>query len=1346
MPPNIAMPPQYGVLDRKMPIAFLPVRLETRVFWDPSSHRAELRVRIFPDALHVVEQRSGLSSLEQREGKSYWDVRSGSGDEGEPTRRAWTRLVELVGDVRALVVVQLLRPTVGADGKPSYPVVVTSDDPSSHVATGLPDQWAVSCFVDGQVMRTALSAAVPKELPLDPPPPALDAPAADIPILPLWLGSFAEAEKVGMAVRIPLPSESWTTGPLTILAMGVRTSQTPVEGAATLTSLLAAHASGNGLAVVPVGTPTNNTETQSSGYRTDGAAADEARVTLVAGEAGAPAGSENGARLARAFGLDPGALRFVHHAHEDSDGGAAAMNVALWPATWGYFLDLLLRPLVSDAGMRHGRQHFINHVRARGPLTTLRVGAQPYAVLPIVDLERWKGSDDNDTMLAVALQALKARWRPEIGATPRIQGPTDAVAQLEAVLSMRAVGSPGWKRHLVGREAAQATSAAWRNPFSNFVGLFDTLRDLMLKEMLAPLGLIGTPPVSNLVLDDGVVALDLPLVSSDAPNGYIAAIAEATPDALLSHAVLAGAPPPTLLYVLLRHATLLSYARASDALQSVPASVRAEVELVDATQSTPWKRLHQLHPSSKTYADYLHQGLAPTQGNTPGVAEAVELMELRASLRKLAQVPAAELERLAAETLDLASHRLDAWVSSMATKRLFELRVEKPQGVYLGGFGWLEGLRLPPSPPPPMLGLPWPAPAMPTDDHPVDPAAASQGFVHAPSLAHAKTAAVLAAGRLAHRADGDGTSLAVNLSSDRVRKARWLLDGIQGGQSFAALLGYRAERYLIDHAQAALVESYRTSYPLTVTSNGSSDGARCVDGLKLYGGLQDAQKTKPLPGTLQPLFDELHEHLDASADLLLAEAVHQTVQGQPARARVALEAMESFDRSLPRLDVARTPVDSERTAVRVVLALPDRLVGWSGDEKRHRAMADQRLNALAAQLLGDPALLVLTARERMPGDTLTRRPLTLAELDVCPLDVVAHAGDGAAEPPLYGLARGCWRQREPGVAVEALVQIEANPALIDALYAARALRRLLLAARPLELAHLSPPEIIAPDTVTTAALTQRATKVGALVSQDYSSVAHFVADAKLHPGVAPTPEALAAIRRAAALIGPDVLGAADPAKVMAPLLAGRSSEAQALPATDPRARLRALVGKDTVVSDSIAWPGCSELGATVFRPEAASAWLHDFARVRPALEALDEVILLAPDAAGLAIRGYLLGDSSQLIVVGASPGTSVNGYLVDTWTEARPTGTATTGVAFRYDEPSARPPQAVLLAVLPDPSAGWDLGTLNATVLEALELAKLRLVAPPSVAGQFLPATFLAQNTSNDTISTDLGTIAVPTP
>ena len=142
------------------------------------------------------------------------------------------------------------------------------------------------------------------------------------------------------------------------------------------------------------------------------------------------------------------------------------------------------------------------------------------------------------------------------------------------------------------------------------------------------------------------------------------------------------------------------------------------------------------------------------------------------------------LARLAGGVLDLASHRLDAWVSAQATRRLAALRTRRPLGVRLGGYGVLEDVR--------------PAPA-------AQPA--SHGYIHAPSLGQAATAAVLRSGHLAH-VGGPDAPLALDLSSRRVRLALALLDGVRAGQPLGALLGYRLERGLHEDHRELVLDRY----------------------------------------------------------------------------------------------------------------------------------------------------------------------------------------------------------------------------------------------------------------------------------------------------------------------------------------------------------------------------------------------------------------------------------------------------------------------------------------------------------------------------------------------------------
>ena len=62
---------------------------------------------------------------------------------------------------------------------------------------------------------------------------------------------------------------------------------------------------------------------------------------------------------------------------------------------------------------------------------------------------------------------------------------------------------------------------------------------------------------------------------------------------------------------------------------------------------------------------------------------------------------------------------------------------------------------------------------------PVQPPADNGGFIYAPSLAQASTSAVLRSGFMTHQGTPDEGLLSLDVSSDRVRKALSLLDGVR---------------------------------------------------------------------------------------------------------------------------------------------------------------------------------------------------------------------------------------------------------------------------------------------------------------------------------------------------------------------------------------------------------------------------------------------------------------------------------------------------------------------------------------------------------------------------------------
>ncbi len=88
------------------------------------------------------------------------------------------------------------------------------------------------------------------------------------------------------------------------------------------------------------------------------------------------------------------------------------------------------------------------------------------------------------------------------------------------------------------------------------------------------------------------------------------------------------------------------------------------------------------------------------------------------------------------------------------------------------------------------------------------------------------------------------------------------------------------------------------------------------------------------------------------------------------------------------------------------------------------------------------------------------------------------------------------------------------------------------------------------------------------------------------------------------------------------------------------------------------------------------------------------------------------------------------GLLIDEWVERIPGETTTAGVAFHYDEPNARAPQALLLAVCPDERQIWDLELVARHPRRDLDLAQIRGVDLASITevGQILPTLYFPFN------------------
>src|SRR5215472_11742346 len=146
-------------LDSGVPIALLPIRLETRFRQAPDGSGTDLLIRIYPDDLHVDTHEPELTDDEVTWGRAYWEQIWRAGKQSTSAQRegaAWAQLANRFESQRAAWIARQLEPrnlaqrpaSPIADGRPlvplpDFPTPARRAAPWTRAprASLLPDRW-----------------------------------------------------------------------------------------------------------------------------------------------------------------------------------------------------------------------------------------------------------------------------------------------------------------------------------------------------------------------------------------------------------------------------------------------------------------------------------------------------------------------------------------------------------------------------------------------------------------------------------------------------------------------------------------------------------------------------------------------------------------------------------------------------------------------------------------------------------------------------------------------------------------------------------------------------------------------------------------------------------------------------------------------------------------------------------------------------------------------------------------------------------------------------------------------------------------------------------------------------
>ena len=985
---------------------------------------------------------------------TYWQNVWKADKDSARLNQAWDDLLDVVNEVRATELVKNYKPANLGDPPPTgftraeavvraeFVIFPKADELETKLhawsqpptTTILPERFVFLAYKGRELaLPPQLGNLIPPELILGPDPAAKEgedfrlATKEDVEANPSlhegdlivseemrWMFDFDEAVNKGMGFRINLSADQAASGFDRVFVLGVKLSADREKGGSLLEELFTQHQSSRkGLSILKQGTPTNNSEDDDSGYswRHD---PDESFDIYFDKSSPKPDPTDwfsktDGRWLAELLGIHPITLQAVENYYRTDITEAKAMQRALWPATMGHFMDSMMNPVFSKDTIELTRLFCTRYVSGRGTLPAIRVGKQPYGILPTTDYKHmgwFRGQQRRPDFLPAALAADPGNFLSRL-----YEILMDVDQTWTSLLSLVAyVGKAGDPHQILLDIVGLHPDSV--ELYKRYANSLKQIHNVYNAKGFAHAGLFNFYPTSytaaaHLLAKYGyTIDAEHPepdifkksffkrayLLKGDridkVPNSEVDEISKYTPDTLekdgrnyigwlieaaeeshdrlrLQEGFIDDKPPTALLYLLLYHALDLSYIDTSlklhlnreilTASQVQQAYIEPDFIHIEEQKETEsrWKYLYKTDVRITDDPDILLERYIALHRES--LEEAAAFNDVLAALQQLEHVPTAALERALMEHIDTISYRYDSWILGYVhlqleyMRGLFGNERNPSTGIYLGAYGWLEDV------------IPENKVLTPVDlsdelkqvfnaDGDLVEDQSNAGYILAPSQNHAVTAAILRNGHLSNEDPEEKEELKIKLSSERVRKALQIIEGIQAGQTLSALLGYQFERGLHDRTDAKVdgfIFDLRENFSLgakklkdTVPTDADTDyesieqieARNVIDGVAFLEQIQkpgnevypfglDNLPDNPLPEQVLALNEEVQELIDlndAVADVALAESVHQVVLGNYERAAATLETY-SKGNFPPTPEVIQTPRSGTLLTHRVAL-------------------------------------------------------------------------------------------------------------------------------------------------------------------------------------------------------------------------------------------------------------------------------------------------------------------------------------------------------------------------------------------------------------------------------------------